>query len=151
MHCCEAALSAGARQGDHVGQQHGEGLVADDVARAPDGMAEAERRLLAGEAGRAGGRQIGHQGLVFLVLAAALQRVFQLVGDVEMIFDHRLVAAGDEDEMLDAGLARLVDAHAAGPGGRRRSAFPSARPWWRAESACRGRRPGRQLCECAWS
>ena len=25
-----------------------------------------------------------------------------------MILDHRLVAAGDEDEMLDAGLARLV-------------------------------------------
>src|ERR1044071_3828239 len=26
-----------------------------------------------------------------------------------MVLDHRLVAAGDEDEMLDAGLARLVD------------------------------------------
>ena len=25
-----------------------------------------------------------------------------------MILDHRLVAAGDEDEMLDAGLARFV-------------------------------------------
>ena len=98
------------RQGDHVGQQHGEGLVADDVARAPDGVAEAERRLLAGEAGRAGRRKIGHQALEFLELAAALQRVLQLVGDVEMILDHRLVAAGDEDEMLDARLARLFDA-----------------------------------------
>ena len=28
---------------------------------------------------------------------------------VEMVLDHALVAAGDEDEMLDAGLARLVD------------------------------------------
>ena len=28
---------------------------------------------------------------------------------VEMVLDHALVAAGDEDEMLDAGLARFVD------------------------------------------
>ena len=27
---------------------------------------------------------------------------------VEMVLDHALVAAGDEDEMLDAGLARFV-------------------------------------------
>jgi len=26
-----------------------------------------------------------------------------------MVFDDRLVAAGDEDEMFDAGLARLID------------------------------------------
>ena len=37
------------------------------------------------------------------------QRHFQLELAVEMIFDDALVAAGDEDEMLDAGLARLVD------------------------------------------
>ena len=29
-----------------VGKQHCEGLVADDLARAPDGMAETERLLL---------------------------------------------------------------------------------------------------------
>jgi hypothetical protein len=34
----------------HVGQDHGEGLVADDLARTPDRVAEAERRLLAREA-----------------------------------------------------------------------------------------------------
>ena len=28
---------------------------------------------------------------------------------VEMVLDDRLVAAGDEDEMLDARLARLID------------------------------------------
>ena len=43
------------------------------------------------------------------LLAAPLQRVLELVGDVEMVLDDRLVAAGDEDEMLDARLARLVD------------------------------------------
>ena len=37
------------------------------------------------------------------------QRHFQLELAVEMILDDALVAAGDEDEMLDAGLARLVD------------------------------------------
>ena len=42
----------------HVGQQQREGLVADQLARAPDGVAEAERLLLAGEAGLAGLRQI---------------------------------------------------------------------------------------------
>ena len=40
---------------------------------------------------------------------AQFQRLFQLDLAVEMVLDHALVAAGDEDEMLDAGLARLVD------------------------------------------
>ena len=58
----------------------------------------------------AGRRQVGHQRLaVPSVLPRSLQRVVELIGDVEMILDDRLVAAGDEDEMLDAGLARLVD------------------------------------------
>ena len=34
---------------------------------------------------------------------------FELELAVEMVLDDALVAAGDEDEMLDAGLARLVD------------------------------------------
>ena len=103
----EHLLHAAAAQ--HVGQQHREGLVADDLAGAPDRVAEAERRLLAGEAGLAGRRQVALQRLVVLGLAALLQRRVELEGDVEMVLDHRLVAAGDEDEMLDAGLARLVD------------------------------------------
>ena len=105
----KAASAVAARLGHHVREQDGEGLVADDVARAPDGVAEAERRLLAGEAGRAGRRQVGHQGRVGAVLAAALQRVLEFVGRIEMVLDDALVAAGDEDEMLDARLARLVD------------------------------------------
>jgi hypothetical protein len=44
----------GSGPGDHIREQDSEGLVADDFARAPDGVAEAKRRLLAGEAGRAG-------------------------------------------------------------------------------------------------
>ncbi len=105
----EAAPAARPLLCHHVGEQHGEGLVADDLAGAPDRVAEAERRLLAGEAGRPGGRQVGHQGRVFGALAAPLQRVLELVGRIEMILDDALVAAGDENEMLDPRLARLVD------------------------------------------
>ena len=43
------------------------------------------------------------------VLLALAQRALELELAVEMVLDHALVAAGDEDEMLDAGLARLVD------------------------------------------
>ena len=39
------------------------------------------------------------------VLPRSASVSFELVGDVEMILDHRLVAAGDENEMLDAGRA----------------------------------------------
>ena len=91
------------------GQQHRERLGADELARAPDRVAEAQRRLLAGEAGRAGGGQVGHQGGIFGLLAAPLEGILEFVGIIEMILDDALVAAGDEDEMLDPRLARLVD------------------------------------------
>ena len=44
-----------------------------------------------------------------VVLLALEQRHLQLELAVEMVLDDALVAAGDEDEMLDAGLAGLVD------------------------------------------
>ena len=103
----QAALAMGVVQ--HVRQQQREGLVvADDVARAPDRMSQPQRLLLAGEARRASQRQIRRQRFELGRLVALAQRVFQLVGEVEMILDHRLVAAGDEDEMLDAGGAGLI-------------------------------------------
>jgi hypothetical protein len=58
------------RHRHHIGQQHRERLIADDFAGAPDRVAEAERNLLTGEARRAGGWQIGRQGLQFLQFAA---------------------------------------------------------------------------------
>ena len=103
-----AAAVALASQRNHVGQQHGKGLIAHQFARAPHRMAKTERGLLAGKAGGTGFRQIGHQSLIFLELAALLQRVFQLIGHVEMIFNHALVASGDEDEMLNTSLARFI-------------------------------------------
>ncbi len=101
-----AALGSGPR--DHIRQQDREGLLADDFARAPDGVAEAERRLLAGEAGRAGRREVGHERVIFGLFPAPFEGVLELVGRVEMILDHAFVAAGDEDEMLDPRLARFV-------------------------------------------
>src|SRR5579883_1471229 len=44
-----------------------------------------------------------------LEFAASLQRFLKFISDVEVIFDHRLVAPGHEDEMLDPGLARFLD------------------------------------------
>ena len=93
----------------HVGQKQREGFAADQVSRAPHGMAEAERFLLAGEAhGARTGGLIG-QFLDDVVLAATRQRVFEFILPVEVIFDHALVAAGHEDEMFDAGFTGLVD------------------------------------------
>ena len=46
---------------------------------------------------------------ICLLLAAPAQRVVEFVGDVEMVLDDALVAPGDEDELLDARRARLVD------------------------------------------
>src|SRR5690606_723702 len=47
--------------------------------------------------------------LQFVRLSALGKRVVKLELDVEMILDHRLVAAGHEDEMLDPRLACLID------------------------------------------
>ena len=49
------------------------------------------------------------QNLLLGLLAARRQRGVEFEHAVEMILDHALVAAGDEDEMFDAGLPGLVD------------------------------------------
>jgi len=92
----------------HVGQQERERLVADDLAGAPDGVAEAQGGLLAREARLPGLRQVALQGLQLGGLPARLQGALQLELAVEMVLDHPLVAAGDENEVLDAAGARLV-------------------------------------------
>ena len=79
------------------------------LARAPDRVAEAEGRLLAGEAGLPRLRQVAPERLQLRRLAALVQRVLQLELAVEVVLDDALVAAGDEDEMLDARRPRLVD------------------------------------------
>ena len=81
----------------------------DQFARAPDRMAEPERLLLACKARGAGFRQVlGEEREIGAFLPFA-QGHFQLELAVEMILDDVLVAPGDEDEVLDAGLPRLVN------------------------------------------
>ena len=93
---------------DHqlVGQENGERLVADNRPRTPDRMAEAQRHLLAnrdeisrGEAGRLED---------FERLGPVAHRRFEFVGNIEVIDDRGLAAAGHEDHLLDPRLARLV-------------------------------------------
>ena len=104
-------LLEAARRVQHqlVRQHHRERLVADDVARAPHRVAEAERRLLPGETHGAGFGLVARQDLHLGLLAARGERGVEFVHPVEMVLDHALVAAGDEDEMFDAGFLGLVD------------------------------------------
>ena len=93
----------------HIGQQQGKRLVADNLARAPDSVAETKGGLLAGKTGLACPRQVDFQQFQFFDLVAVTQGAVQLVLDIEMILDRALVAACHEDEMLDSGGARLID------------------------------------------
>ena len=103
-------LQAGRSGVDHVvGQDDGEGLIADQVAGHEHGVAQAHGFLLAdvGEAHHvrdlaAHGEQIG--------LAAFFEGALELVADVEVVFDGRLAAAGDDDDLIAAGGQRLFDA-----------------------------------------
>src|SRR5262245_19317879 len=72
-------------------------------------MPQPQRQLLSREARRSRPRQVARQHLEVGAPLALRERVFELELAVEMVLDDSLVAAGDEDEMLDAGLARLVD------------------------------------------
>ena len=104
-----AGQAAAFAERDHVGQQQRERLVADHVAGAPDRMAKPERRLLAGEADGSGRLLQMVQGGQLRQLSGAGERVQQLRLDIEVVLDHMLVAPGDEDDVLDARLHRLVD------------------------------------------
>ena len=116
-HDIPARLGIGIRQLLHAGdvaehqvvrQHHGEGLVAHEAARAPDGVAEAERHLLAGRDDGAGRQRLGAEHLQLPLLVPLRQGAFQLIGQVELVHEHRLAAPGDEAELLDAGRARLL-------------------------------------------
>ncbi len=73
---------------DHVGQQQRERLVADEIAGAPHGVAEAERRLLAGEAGLPGLRLESRAACSSCsVLPRWASVSFELELHVEMVFD----------------------------------------------------------------
>ena len=93
----------------HVRQEQREGFVADEFAGAPHGVAKAKRGLLAGKTGLTGAGEIASQQIQFALFAALAQGLLELELAVEMVFDDAFVATRDENEMLDAGFARLVD------------------------------------------
>ena len=94
---------------DIVGQDHREGLIAHQFARHQHGMAETLGFLLA----RIGDMRQPRDGLdqrQGFFLAALLQRLLQLVADVEVVFHGGLAAAGDDDDFVAAGGNRLFHA-----------------------------------------
>src|SRR5579883_217711 len=105
-HLCEASRRM---KHEFVRQHHGERLIADDIARTPDRVTKPQRRLLACKADGAGFRLVAGQNFHLCFLAARLKRGVKFVHAIEMILDHALVAAGDKDEMLDAGFPGLVE------------------------------------------
>ena len=93
---------------DVVAEQHGEGLVADEVARLQDGVAEAEGLLLPHVRQR---DELGDlPDLVEQRLLALLgEHLLELEGRVEVVLDGVLAAARDDDDALDAGVAGFLD------------------------------------------
>jgi hypothetical protein len=65
--------------------------------------------LLARKARLARCRKIAEKRFEVFRFAARCERRFELELIIEVILDHALVAAGDENEMLDAGGSRFVD------------------------------------------
>ena len=106
-------LEAGLLAQDHViGEQDGAGLLVDQPPRRPDRVAEAQRPLLL---------DVGQVQLLAelvdlpehgqqVVLPALGQVELELEGAVEMVDDRPLPAAGDQDDLLDPGSDRLLDA-----------------------------------------
>ena len=92
-----------------VGEDDGEGFVADHRLRAQHGMAEPQRFGLADVDEVDAGRADRLHQFQIAILAARGQFGFQFVGLVEVVLDGALGAAADEDDVGDAGLHRLFD------------------------------------------
>ena len=92
-----------------IGQQDCERLVADQFARGEDGMAQAQRLFLAhiGDVNQV--RNLADD-LQQVGLAALLQHFLQFVADVEVVFDRRFAASGDDDDLIAAGSNRFLNA-----------------------------------------
>ena len=102
-------LHAGHRAVDDVVAEHDrEGLVAHEVAGHEHRVAEAQGLPLAhvGDVDHVGD---GAHLLEQVRLAALLQQLLQLVGDVEVVLDRVLAAAGDDDDVGEARRHRLLD------------------------------------------
>ena len=86
----------GRRVDDVVGEQHGEGFVADEFAGHQHSVAEAERFFLAdvGDVDHVG--NVAHD-LQQIGLSSIVEHFFEFIADVEMVFDGLLATAGDDE------------------------------------------------------
>ena len=103
------------RLADHqvVGQQHREGLVADQALPAQHRVAQAQRlRLAHVDALHVVGLDAAHDVEQFL-LTRLFEGYLEFESHVKVVFDRPLVAAGDEDHLAHAGgigfLHRVLD------------------------------------------
>ena len=93
---------------DIVRQDHGERLVTDELLGHQHRVTETELLLLANVRDL---REIGDVPDLaqHLDVAALLEEVLQLVRRVEVVLDRPLLAAGDDDDLLDARGHGLLD------------------------------------------
>ena len=91
-----------------VREHHGKGFVSHQMLGAQHRVAEAQGLLLPRERHGARIGEAFQQAVQLLGLLPRGQERFQLIGVIEMIFDHMLAPAGHEDELLDARLACLL-------------------------------------------
>ncbi len=94
---------------DVIGEEDGEGFVADEFAGHEDSMAEAESFFLAnvGDVDHIGD---GAHDLEQIRFVALFQHAFELIADIEVIFDGLLAAAGDDEDLIAAGGHGFFDA-----------------------------------------
>ena len=85
-----------------VGEQDGEGFVADHFAGHEDGVAEAESFFLA-DVGDVIMSEMERTILQQVGFAALFEHVFEFVADIEVVFDGLLAAAGDDEDLVAAG------------------------------------------------
>ena len=94
-------MHAGVARGDEVVREDRERRVAHHRRRAQHGVAQTQRRRLADvDAGHVRRHDVAHH-LQHVLLAAFLERGFELVGGVEVVRNGALAAAVDEDEFGD--------------------------------------------------
>ena len=96
--------------GDYiVGQENCEGLIADQTAGTPDGMAQTKGSVLP-QIGDGPGIHVGFlEDFKEFLFARLTQGVLQLGRVIEVILERGFTFGGNEDEFLDAGRTRFIN------------------------------------------
>ncbi len=96
------------RVDDVIRQENCKRLVAHQFARGKDGMAQAQRLFLPHIRDVNQVRNLADD-FQQVSLAALLQHLLQFVADVEVVFDGRFAASGDDDDLIAAGGDGFLD------------------------------------------